>query len=404
MSDDYYMQWLGIGPGARPPDHYVLLSLPRFVASIRAMEAAAAAQLAKLDPYSLQPDRDKAAIATDIMNEVAAARATLTDAKQRAVYDLELAGRLGLEMPSADTADMADTVGGEVALTAQPLDLADLAAVDEDGPAPPVTGQVSSDDPDTVPATLFTGRVPLQESDPTFVPPHTRRAALPLSLALLFAGLGIALAVAAIVILLVVFAGDAPVAPSVSITTPNDNSSTPLRPPPRPNVDFLDRFDQPALSAAYEIRSGSAPHVGVRNRALVLGSATKGDVRVDVVPREEDVLFRSARVEVTIEPGTHFSIGIASAAQLSVTRSARGLEVRAAPGRASTDWPILPDTGAIVVQLRRADGVVVWRVNGRNVGTSPDIKPRNRPALTLTSAGPVGSRVAIDTLQITFDH
>ena len=405
MANDYYMEWLGIGPGLRPPDYYVLLSLPRFVPSPRAAAAAAAAQLAKLDPYAIHPDRDKAAAATAMMNEVAAARAVLTDPVRQAAYDQELARALGLSgVPSPDTPDMSETAVGKTPLATEPPDLSDLAAAE--GPAALIPGQ-EGEDAEAVSAALFAQQAPLQETDPSFVPPHSRRMALPFSLLLLFGALGLALIVAIIVTGIVVFGPDAP--PLGLAATPRPALPRPAPATPVEGLEFVDRFDEAELGVAYEIRSGGGPELGVRDGKLLLGAATDTQaVRVDVMPSDENVLFRQATVELRIERGATFGVGIATAAMLSITRSGRGLEVRAAPGRPTptageSGWPRLANTEVVSVHLSREEDSVVWRVNGRNVGVSPDMKPRTWPALALTSTGPAGRRVAIDSVHVVYD-
>ena len=406
MADDYYMQWLGIGPGARPPDHYVLLSLPRFVNSPRAVKAAAAAQLAKLDRHAINPDREKADAATALMNDVAAARATLMDDVQRAAYDRQLASKLGLtSLPSSNTADMAETAVGETVLAGDPPDLADLAAAE--GAPEPIIRHIP-EDTDFVPASLFAGQAPLQEIDPSFIPPHSRRTSIPFSVLMLFGAFALLLITGIIVIGILVFRSDGSTATQpIRITAPPKRPQPPPKPAPPPSFDFADRFEDGELGAAYEIRSGSTPQVGVHDGKLLLGAAGKGTVRVDVAPHDQEVLFRRATVKLKIEQGVSFGMGIATAARLAVTRTEEGLEVRATPGRPSaggaTGWPRPPEATITTVDLSREDGSVVWRVNGRKIGTSPEMKPKAWPSLVLTSNGPEGQRVAIESIEITYD-
>ena len=53
MGEDLYSAWLKLPPGARPPDHYALLGLPRFCDDIGQIEAAAHQRLDVLDRYAL---------------------------------------------------------------------------------------------------------------------------------------------------------------------------------------------------------------------------------------------------------------------------------------------------------------------------------------------------------------
>lgn len=407
MAEDYYTQWLGIARGTRPPDYYTLLALPRFVNARHAIEAAATAQLAKLDPHAIQPDRDRAAAATEIMNEVANARTVLSDPTQRNAYNDHIAQQLGIaELPSPDAPDMADTDIGTPPLASDAPDLSDLAAA-ERGPTV-VSGQTTGD-PDDVPDDLFEGQATLQEMDAGFIPPHTRRVAIPFSLVCVLGGLGLVLVVAIVIVGLTWFnpetATDSP-RPAPPVVTPRP------APPAAPKAfEFVEYFDSPELGIAFDVRApGEGPDFGVSNGCLWLGTANEegGQVRVDVLPRDEEVLFRQVTLKTRIDQGATFSIGIATAAMLTVTRSEGGLEIHADPGQPvsiarSEGWPVLPHATEVSIELLRDEGSVEWQVNGRAVATSPDIAPRAWPALVLTSKGPAGRRVGIDSLRVIYD-
>lgn len=404
MSKDYYIQWLGVGPGARPPDHYVLLSLPRFVGSQRAIEAAATAQLAKLDPYSIHPDRHRAAAALDIINQVAEARAVLSDPSRRGVYDLELSGRLELQtLPSDDAADMAETVLGETLLTTEPPRLADLAAVEQGTER--VAVQAFVEEGDAGLDSLFANQVPMQESDPSFIPRHARRTTIPFGVLMVFVVVGLALVVGTAIFVAAMFSDGSAQAP-INLTPSDSHRPAAAR---QQTHEFIDHFDAPEMGVGYQIRSGWAPEVGIQNGSLQLGSTGDEQVRVDLVARQGKGLFREVKLSATIEPGVRFGVGIASAARLTIERTDRGLIVRAEPGRSlvstpGSAWPVLPETAKVSIQLNRVDGSVIWRVNGVRLATSPDMAPRGIPALTLTSAGQPGKRVAIESIRVVYDR
>jgi hypothetical protein len=100
MSQDFYKLWLGLAEGDRPPDHYTLLGVPRFTPDRSGLKAAAEAQMDKLEPYSLAPDRQRREACQDLMDAVARALTTLSDPALRRPYDLELARRLGVPAPA----------------------------------------------------------------------------------------------------------------------------------------------------------------------------------------------------------------------------------------------------------------------------------------------------------------
>ena len=405
MANDYYTEWLGVAPGPRPPDHYVLLSLPRFVNSSRAIDAAAAAQLAKLDPYAIHPERRQADAATAMMNRVAAARAALTDPAQQAAYDKQLAGTLGLAVPPApDAPDMAETAVGEVLVVSAAPDLSVLGAAEQ---SPNVMfGQVT-DDSEALPDTLFKGHVALQDADTSFVPARLRTTGMPVALICLLSAVGLVL-VAGVVVACVIMLGHEP--PSEPEPPPVTTSAPPSLPGPTRGFEFHDDFDRTKLGIAYDVRAGGdTPEFGLHNGRLVLAAKRDGElVRVDVMPRDEKVLFRRATVKSNLDEGASFGVGIATAATLTVKRSGKALQVRADPGQpvspaGSEGWPLLPDAAEVTISLKREEGSVKWTVNDRAVAVSPDIAPRAWPSLALTSAGPGGRRVTVESVHVTYD-
>ncbi|MCE5277495.1 MAG: DnaJ domain-containing protein [Planctomycetaceae bacterium] len=87
-SPDLYMQWLALPPGPRPPDHYVLLGLPRGCGDAERIEAAVRRQMDRLDAYALHPDAQKRQSVQEMMNRLAQARGCLIDPRRRKAYDL----------------------------------------------------------------------------------------------------------------------------------------------------------------------------------------------------------------------------------------------------------------------------------------------------------------------------
>ena len=105
MAKDFYTKWLGIPPGERPPDHYMLLGVPRFCEDMDAVEAAARARLTRLDEYAMHPHRATRDAVQDMMNAVARARVVLVNPRRCKAYDEELARKLGI--PAGGTSETA---------------------------------------------------------------------------------------------------------------------------------------------------------------------------------------------------------------------------------------------------------------------------------------------------------
>ena len=84
---DKYADLLAIAPGARPPDYYTLLGVARSETDTARIHAAAKKRIAKLSSL-LAGNRAK--YATELMAEVATARAALTTPAVRARYDIKL--------------------------------------------------------------------------------------------------------------------------------------------------------------------------------------------------------------------------------------------------------------------------------------------------------------------------
>ena len=88
--EDLYTLWLKIPAGVRPPDYYTLLGLEMFCEDSERIERAAYGQIEKLRPYEGHGDRDKREACARMMNEVAEAQVTLSDAEKRREYDESL--------------------------------------------------------------------------------------------------------------------------------------------------------------------------------------------------------------------------------------------------------------------------------------------------------------------------
>lgn len=95
MSHDRIYDWLQLPLGHWPPDHYVLLGVPRGIRDPALIEAHAAERLATLRQYQLEYPE----LATEAMNCVAQAFACLADAAARQRYDASLTPPPGCPHP-----------------------------------------------------------------------------------------------------------------------------------------------------------------------------------------------------------------------------------------------------------------------------------------------------------------
>ena len=92
MADfDPYHKWLGIPPKDQPPHHYRLLGVELFESDSDVIDAAANKQMAYLQSCANGP---KLVISQRLLNEIAAARLCLLNAKQKTAYDVTLKAKL----------------------------------------------------------------------------------------------------------------------------------------------------------------------------------------------------------------------------------------------------------------------------------------------------------------------
>ena len=94
---DPYFVWLGIPPEEQPANRYRLLGVPLFVNNHDVIDNAADQRTAHLRTFQSSKNGKSA---EQILNEVAAARVCLLDAKKKAAYDQELRAKLAAQSPS----------------------------------------------------------------------------------------------------------------------------------------------------------------------------------------------------------------------------------------------------------------------------------------------------------------
>ena len=94
---DPYFVWLGIPPEEQPANRYRLLGVPLFVNNHDVIDNAADQRTAHLRTFQSSKNGK---LAEQILNEVAAARVCLLDAKKKAAYDQELRAKLAAQSPS----------------------------------------------------------------------------------------------------------------------------------------------------------------------------------------------------------------------------------------------------------------------------------------------------------------
>jgi len=90
--DPYYV-WLGIPPKDQPPHYYRLLAIDPFESNPEVIRDAATQRMAHVRTYQLGPH---GALSQKILNELAAAKACLTDSASKARYDASLRLQSGL--------------------------------------------------------------------------------------------------------------------------------------------------------------------------------------------------------------------------------------------------------------------------------------------------------------------
>jgi hypothetical protein len=102
MAGDFnpYHVWLSIQPEEQPPNHYRLLGLPLFETNADVIDSAADRQMAHLRTFQSGKHGD---LTQRLLNEVAAARVCLLDAKKRAAYDQQLRVKLPAATPAAQS-------------------------------------------------------------------------------------------------------------------------------------------------------------------------------------------------------------------------------------------------------------------------------------------------------------
>ena len=97
MADfDPYHKWLGIAPKDQPPHHYRLLGIDLFESDLDVIDIAANKQMAYLQSCAIGA---KLVFSQRLLNEIAAARLCLLNAKEKAAYDAKLRKQSAEEEP-----------------------------------------------------------------------------------------------------------------------------------------------------------------------------------------------------------------------------------------------------------------------------------------------------------------
>jgi hypothetical protein len=91
---DPYHQWLGIPPEEQPPSHYRLLGLNDFESDADVISQASDRVMAQIRTFHNGP---RAAWAQRLLNELAAARVCLLDARRKEKYDQSLQVKRGIQ-------------------------------------------------------------------------------------------------------------------------------------------------------------------------------------------------------------------------------------------------------------------------------------------------------------------
>jgi len=94
---DPYRKWLGLPPEEQPPNHYRLLGVGLFESDPDAISNAADRQMAHVRTFQCGENAD---LSQRILNELAAARVCLLDARKKAAYDDQLRRQLAPHQPT----------------------------------------------------------------------------------------------------------------------------------------------------------------------------------------------------------------------------------------------------------------------------------------------------------------
>jgi hypothetical protein len=92
---DPYYTWLGIPPEEQPPDHYRLLGVRRYETNVDAIVNASDQRMAYIRTFQTGKRTRES---QKLLNEVAAAQATLLDSAKKSAYDAQLRSQ---EIPEA---------------------------------------------------------------------------------------------------------------------------------------------------------------------------------------------------------------------------------------------------------------------------------------------------------------
>lgn len=134
---DPYRKWLGIPTADQPPHHYRLLGVGLFEDDADTIAIAADRQMAHLRTFQTGPH---SALSQKLLNELAAARIALLDAKKKAAYDQQLRAKLAESTAQGDVTAQGDAAGHakEVMPPATPMPIARPVPVPVT-PQPPAT-------------------------------------------------------------------------------------------------------------------------------------------------------------------------------------------------------------------------------------------------------------------------
>lgn len=114
---DPYHRWLGIPPREQPANHYRLLGVSLWESDPEVIRDSAARQMAHVRTYQLGPNSPTS---QKILNELAAAKACLSDPERRAAYEQRLRAELAAANPAPPPAPPAQPVAPPVPPAALP--------------------------------------------------------------------------------------------------------------------------------------------------------------------------------------------------------------------------------------------------------------------------------------------
>ncbi|HVX15580.1 MAG TPA: hypothetical protein VHC22_30620 [Pirellulales bacterium] len=252
---DPYRKWLGIPEGQRPPTHYQLLGIGNDETDQEVIKTAVLRQSAFVRNFQAGAHSEDA---TRLLNEIAAAKACLSDPKKRAAYDAELrqnAAKANPQPPAPAPAPDRPAARQSPASSAPASSGVGMPAVRATNPAPRPVRQ-----PYSAPGVGLSGTRPRPQTDVLGPPSHrlpddvpwaqpvavagpaleittqTKQGIPPVWIALIMLGLALPISLAVMIL------GSNGHSDDAVAVAPNDSAASPVVAPPVGSTPFTIQF------------------------------------------------------------------------------------------------------------------------------------------------------------------